>query len=580
MIEETDHPGQDLSGGKDMNAIGGPPPALPRTPVARRAWLRDAAFLALCLGAAALIGGTLWERDTPTEPAAVQSDPVAPDDVAPAVAKLDAALEHEWLLADIAPAGVASDFMVARRLSLALTGTIPSLEEIRALDARPAEERMQWWLTHLLGDRRHADYFGERFARAFVGVENGPFLVYRRHRLVSWLSDQFHENRPYDELVRNLIAADGIWTSEPEVNFVTVTLPQNNPDKKGPDEVRLAGRVTRAFLGVRIDCMECHDDKFGDRWKQKDFHQLAAFFGDAEMSLTGLRDKSSQEYEYRYLRQREAEVVPAVVPFRNDLLPATGNLRAQLAGWVTHPENRAFARATVNRLWALLFNRPLIDPIDEIPLDGPWPPAMEILADELIARDFDLRHVIRVIASSRAFRLESRSADPEAPLTDRHGELWAGFPVTRLRPEQVAGSIIQASSLKTIDADSHIIKRFFRVIQQSDFVKRYGDLGENEFADQGGTIPQRLVMMNGKLVEERIKENMVLNASTRIGALAPDDAAAVETAYLAVFSRSPTAEERDHFVAAMSDTKGKARSRAMADLYWALMNSTEFSWNH
>lgn len=563
-----------------MSATGGQPPEIPRRPVGRRPWLRNVLFLALCGGASALIAGTLWERDTLREPRSFQTDPPASQAIATAVAKLDAAIEEEWRSAGITPAGPATDRMVARRLSLGLTGTIPSLEEIRALDAQPDDRRIEWWLAHLLEDRRHADYFGERFARVVVGVETGPFLVYRRHRLVSWLSDQFYENRPYDDLVRNLIDAHGIWTSEPEVNFVTVTLPQNNPDQKGPDEVRLAGRVTRAFLGVRIDCMECHDDKFGDRWKQKDFHQLAAFFGDTDVALTGIRDSAKEEYKYRFRGRPEAEVVPASVPFRADLLPETGNLRARLAGWVTHPENRAFARVTVNRLWALLFNKPLVEPIDEIPLDGGWPPAMEILADELIAREFDLRHVLRVIASSRAFKLESRSSDPDAPLTDRHFEHWAGFPLTRLRPEQVAGSIIQASSLKTIDAESHVIERFIRYAQQRDFVKRYGDQGEDEFVDNGGTIPQRLLMMNGKLVGDRTGDNIVMNAVTRIGALAPDDACAVDTAYLAVFTRAPTEEEKAHFVGALSGAKGGARSRVMADLYWTLMNSTEFSWNH
>jgi hypothetical protein len=115
---------------------------------------------------------------------------------------------------------------------------------------------------------------------------------------------------------------------------------------------------------------------------------------------------------------------------------------------------------------------------------------------------------------------------------------------------------------------------------ENDFVKRYGDQGEDELADAGGTIPQRLLMMNGDLVNSRTQYNLVLNASTRIAALAPDDATAIETAYLATLSRRPTAPEAAHFAARLAGTKRNVRNQRIEDLYWDLLNSAEFSWNH
>ena len=168
-------------------------------------------------------------------------------------------------LAGDAPAPAADRLTLARRLSLALTGSPPSLEEIRSLEKLPEDgDPIAFWLDHLFADRRYADYLAERFARAFVGVETGPFLVYRRRRLVTWLGDQLTANRPYDELVRDLISAEGLWTSQPETNFITVSVMQG---KGGPDEQKLAARSSRAFLGFSLDCVQCHDDKFGDRWK-------------------------------------------------------------------------------------------------------------------------------------------------------------------------------------------------------------------------------------------------------------------------------------------------------------------------
>jgi hypothetical protein len=151
--------------------------------------------------------------------------------------------------------------------------------------------------------------------------------------------------------------------------------------------------------------------------------------------------------------------------------------------------------------------------------------------------------------------------------------------MTRLRPEQVAGGVLQASSLETVNQGSHIVLQLTRFFQGNDFIQRYGDSGDDEFDGRGGTIPQRLLLMNGQMVYDRTKEDPG-NAATRIGWLAPNDRDAIESAYLAVLTRRPTAEEAAHFSERLAGTTGKERSQRLEDLYWALINSTEFSWNH
>ncbi|MBN8419235.1 MAG: DUF1553 domain-containing protein [Verrucomicrobia bacterium] len=541
-------------------------------------WLRNAAILT------ALAAGAFWGV------AELLAPPVAKVTHAPGLPKaqleniqqtahaVDASFEKTWTQQHIQPAGRTDDFTLIRRLSLALTGSIPSLQELRTLESLKAADIPQWWLSHLLSDRRTSDYLAERLARVYVGIENGPFLMYRRRRLVDWLSDALQQNCPYDQIARSLIDSHGVWTTNPEVNFVTVT---NQMNKKGPDEVKLAAKVSRAFLGVRIDCVQCHDGKLGSTWKQSDFHQLAAFFGQADFALNGLRDDPKRTYKVRYLGQMEEEKIPAKVPWKPELLPAKGSPREKLATWVTAKENKAFARAMVNRMWALLFNRPLVTPVDEIPLDGPFPPGMELLADDFIAHSYDLQRLIRVIVSTQAFQMSSQSADPSHPVTTAAENAWAAFPVTRLRPEQMAGSVIQAASLSTIDAETHVLFRIKRNIDVANFVKRYGDSGEDSFDDGGGTIPQRLLLMNGNMITTNTGSNPFLNAGTRIGMLAPDNATAVESAYLSIFTRRPTPAEAAHFTTLLATAKSRnSRSSAMSDLYWTLMNATEFSWNH
>lgn len=282
-------------------------------------------------------------------------------------------------------------------------------------------------------------------------------------------------------------------------------------------------------------------------------------------------------YEFQYLGEDETVHVEPSVPFKDELDEGGKSDRARLADWITHSDNEVFRRAIVNRIWGLMLSKPLVEPVDDISLAGPYPPGLERLADDFGRHGFDLRRLIRLIAHTRAFRVDSRveggaSYDQECQ--------WAVFPVIRLRPEQVAGSLLQASSLKTIDANSHILVRLARYQQGNEFVKRYGDRGEDEFGEGSGTIAQRLLMMNGQLVRERTKDDWIGNAVTRIAALVKDDERAIDAAYLAVLTRLPTPEEREHFLQRMQGKHGEERRKEMEDLYWTLFNCSEFSWNH
>ena len=211
------------------------------------------------------------------------------------------------------------------------------------------------------------------------------------------------------------------------------------------------------------------------------------------------------------------------------------------------------------------------------------PEVLRLLADDFVAHRFDWRRLLAVIASSEAFQLESRhpTADAEDGAAWRRVEAaWGVFPMTRLRPEQVVGSVLQSASLRTIDHQSHILVRFARAIGQREFVERYGDAGEEELLPQGGTIPQRLLLMNGELVQKKTEDSLLANAASQIATLAPDDQTAVEVAYLCCLTRRPTPEESAHFLSRLQEAEGASRRERLGDLYWSLINSTEFSWNH
>lgn len=504
-----------------------------------------------------------------------------------AVSSVNLAMASTAKAGELRTAPQADNLVIARRLSLALVGSGLSLEELRAFELVPPEKQIGWWTNHLLDDPRWSDYFAERFARAFVGTNDGPFLLFRRRKFNAWLSEQFREGRPYNEIVYQMLAAEGLWTDTPQVNFITATM--DGAEENRCDPILLAGRVSRSMLAQRIDCLQCHDDFLGDMefgslddpapGQQEDFHALAAFFagtGFPDNPFQGIRE-DGREYETELLGDTQASTIEPSVPFSTPALPVEGKPRERLAKWVTAKENRQFSRATVNRVWALMFSRPLVEPVDNIPAFAPVPETLDILAADFSAHNFDMRRLVRLIAMSDPFQRSSRA---NFDITADHESAWATFPVTQLRPEQVSGSILQACKLNAIDDASSIVTRLQAFGESRDFLKRFGDRGEDEFNSDSVTISQRLLLMNGNITTERTKNDLVGNASTRIATLVGDDTRAIEAAFLATLNRRPSPSETACYVEYLGEKNGKARSRALGDIYWAMLNSTEFSWNH
>ncbi len=506
----------------------------------------------------------------------------------PAVERVDSAFSSRWQAAGVMPAGPAEELQVVRRLSLALQGTIPSLQEIRQFEADARPDRLEHWTRRMLADKRYADYFAERLARSLVGNENGQFAVFRRDRFVDWLSEELQKNTPYDEMVRTMISQTGLWTGKPAVNFVTAAINEGEVD-----ENKLAGKTVRAFLGQRIDCAQCHDHPF-EHWKQHEFQGLAAFYGQVQQTLVGVEDKTARdgksvEYVMEDRRTLEKQVVPVAVPFHPEWLPESGTRRERLAAWITHPANRRFERSMANRVWGLLFGKAYHEPVDDLPdpRDGERD-ILDLLGEDFREHHYDLRRLIQVVAGSMPFRLASEFASSEvssAAVAEESSALqvaekeWAVFPLIRLRPEQVIGSIFQSSLIQTADQNSHLVLRTIRLLQGNQFVKEYGDLGDEELRDHGGTIPQRLLMMNGELASGPTNSNPI-NAVGRIAAFASTDEKCVETVYLVCLTRRPASEELAYFVEQLKDKTGRERRQIVEDLAWTLFNSTEFSWNH
>ena len=498
--------------------------------------------------------------------------------------KIDQWFAARWTSEQITPATTAAPLAILRRLSLALHGTVPSLEELREFDADDRPQKLERWTQRLLTDSRCPTYLSERLGRALVGADEGPFLAFRRDRFHAWLGEQIAADRPWDRIVTELVSGRGLPTGNPETNFITIA----QIDEEIDDEL-LAGRSVRAFLGQRIDCAQCHDHFFDPRWKQVHFQGLAAFFSPVRFTPLGV-DDGDRQFQVTDHADDTSRVVSPGVPFGSEWLPEGGSARQRFAAWLTDERNERFDRAIVNRLWGLMFGRPFHAPIDDLP--DPGDPATVPL--DLIARDFrdhrrSLKWLVHVIASSRPFRLDSRpnpqarqSTPDEISSEELRGqeEAWAIFPLIRLRPEQVIGAMLQAGSIKTIDRHSHLFTRARRFFGEQNFVQEYGDLGDEELSEQTGTIPQALLRMNGELARELIQPGLLSATTTIAKATVDDNALCLRTCFEVCLGRQPVAEESEVLGGWLTGTRGEQREQAVEDIFWTLFNSPEFSWNH
>ena len=530
--------------------------------------------------ATAIAGRSTLQPDRSTEP------PPFVRGVSEAAAQIDAVLSQRAAAAGIEPAAEADELTILRRSWLAIAGTIPSLEEVRGFEADTAPDRLDRWLARMLADRRAAEHLAGLLVEALAGTDGGPPFVFRRDRFTAWLADAIHAGRPFDAVVREMVAGEGMWTGAPAVNFVTQAA-------KGPrvDENVLAGRVARVVLAARLDCAQCHDHPFAS-WTQSQFEGLAACFAGVRLSPLGVRDSAAAELRIEPEAaatgmmpameddggQMTARRVPPQVPFATEAFAGDDLPRRRLAAWLTHPSNRRFERAVANRCWMIAFGRPWHDPVDDLPAPETEPQADDPL--DLLGREFresgcDLRHTLAVLCRTAAFRRRSTHPDLDDPSRAAAlADAWAVFPLSQLPPASMISAMVQAGSVRTIDPESHLLVRTTRFLRTIDFTREYGGAGRD--SSEPATIPQALVRMNGRLARE-LTTAKAFTGPGRIASIAADDDARLTAVFLACLTRRPTAAERELLQPVLRAASG---SEGVEDLYWSLFNTAEFCWNH
>lgn len=479
------------------------------------------------------------------------AEPPAPLTAPQLSARIDQLLAARWTEAGVSLASLADDAEFFRRLSLDLNGRIPSVLDVCDFldDSRP--DKRARWAEEFIRGAGHRPLFVNHWAGywhtlLFARVTN-PQAQFLGQQLVPWLRDQVQVNAPYDRMVRELIAGDA-----------GRAFARANEDK--PEN--LAGSTARLFLGINLECAQCHDHKFAD-WTRRQFWETAAFFA-ADKGAAIQLPNSDQTVRAQFLDGTSPQWTGKDDP------------RAVLAAWLTGPNNRLFARAAVNRLWEYFFGTGLTDPVDAMNPDNPpsHPELLDELAAQFTAHRFDLEYLIRALVGTWAYQLSSRPSDPGQ--NDRR--LFARMVVRRLSPEQLYDSLLVA--LGTTD-ETAAGPSFFGgapATRRAEFLARFADAAERQATRQTSVL-QALYLMNGPLLEESLPESTTL-ATVQANDRSPA-ARNVTELYLAVLSRRPVPDERERlrkYVEGGGPTKD--RKAALADVFWALLNSAEFASNH
>ena len=482
---------------------------------------------------------------------------------------VDQRIDEKLFQAKLAAAEQADDAEFLRRAHLDLTGSIPRVADVRRFlkDERP--DKRARLVDELLASPAHANHLANIWRSLMLPGGMNLEQINSIVGVQNWLRQRFVENLRYDNLVSDLLVASAGSDAGPALYYTSLELA---PEK-------LASSTARIFLGLQIECAECHDHPF-DKWKQHDFWGYASFFAQlqrGDMSGPGMQFQVNDLNVGEVKLPNTDEVVPPKFPSGG--APAAdefGSRRQKLAIWMASRDNPYLARAAVNRVWSIMFGRGLVEPVDDLgPHNSPsHPELLDELTQYFIDTGFDLRELFRTLALTKTYQRTSRWTAAAAP-----AELYAHMPVKSLSAEQLYDSLNRVlvrrsqGQMPGLNLRSPLLDP-----QRQQFLTKMQVQGKSPLDYQAGIL-QALTLINGAdLTEATTAERGPLLLALDSPLFGDGDR--LETMFLATVTREPTASERDVFLKHINSRSPSEKAKAWSDVLWALLNTAEFGTNH
>jgi len=497
---------------------------------------------------------------------------------------IDRHIEAGHAAAGAKPAALADDAEFFRRINLDLAGRIPQVAEVREFLADPSPDKRRRAIERLLASNAYVANFVNVYRSLLLPEADASFEArFLVPPFENWLRKKLTDNTPYNEFVRELMtvsfAGDRRQAVDPTGQANEASPAGFYLAKEGKPE-NLAAATARMFLGIRLECAQCHNHPTA-HWKQEQFWSYAAFFA-------GLQRQGNQNI-FANLREVQARRELAI-PNTETIVQACfldgkepdwqgrSGPRAVLADWMTSRDNPYFAKAAVNRMWAHFFGIGLVDPVDDLDVENPpsHPELLDELARQFIASGYDQKFLIRAITLSKAYQLSSIRSDT----SQDDPRLFARMNVKGMTPEQIFESVSVAIGYR----DSEPRNRQAGIIEptspRAEFLARFAGSVDKKTETQT-SILQALALMNGKFIAGATSVDGSETLAAVVDAPFMDTRDRIETLFLATVSRKPTPAEMQR-LAGYVDSGGAAGDsrQALSDVFWALLNSSEFILNH
>lgn len=477
----------------------------------------------------------------------------------------------------IVPSEICSDEVFIRRVYLDIVGLLPTEEELKSFVGSTNPKKREALVDQLLERKDFTELWVMKWAELLqirTTGNNGNDVTYKSALLwYEWLRGQIANNRPFNEIVRDLLSATGGSYESPATNFF----------KSEQDIKKLTENVAQVFMGTRIQCAQCHNHPF-DRWTMDDYYGFASFF-------TQVKRKRGEDPTDMIIYDGSGEIKHPVTNqnatptyLGDGLAEVKGTTRRKaMAEWLTKPGNPWFARNVSNIIWSHFFGIGIVDPVDDVRISNPAtnPALLEALGQKFTDYNFNMKRLVRDICTSRTYQLSTKANETNA--TDETN--FSKSRIRRLRAEVLLDTLAQVTNTPNKFRGLPLGSRAVNIADGNTstyFLTTFGRATRKTVCScevkMEPNLSQALHLLNGDSVHNRIIRGRVINNMTN-EKMPPEEI--VKSLYRKTLSRDPNEAEVSKLNHAIANAKDpKEKQVVLEDIFWALLNSKEYLFNH
>ncbi len=471
------------------------------------------------------------------------------------------------------PSELCSDEVFIRRVFLDITGLLPNQKDVDYFLNDETPDKRSRLVDELLEQKEFTEIWVMKFAELLqIQTDDNQGMSYKSTLLYfNWLKDRIANNIPMDQIVKELLTSKGGTFENPATNYYQVE----------KDNLKITENVAQVFMGMRIQCAQCHNHPF-DQWTQDDYYSFASFFSQlgrkrgADPRESIIYNKKSGEIDHPvHKKPMPAKFLGGEAPD----IPKGHDRREVLANWLASPDNPFFARNLANIVWAHFFGQGIIEPVDDVRVSNPPsnPELLNDLAKRFTQYNYDFKKLVRDVCNSRTYQLSTQTN----PSNENDLRNFSRAQLRRLRAEVMLDVISQVTLTRNKFKGLPLGAKAIQIADgrvSNYFLTTFGRATRETVCScevvMEPSLSQALHLMNGDTTNDRIKQGKLVAGMIKDGSDAPQ---IIDDLFMRCYSRKPNPEEKRVLLASVEED---AKEESLEDIFWALLNSKEFIFNH